>query len=255
MPFRQLELDALYEIGWCHFRENRFQDAAECFEDFLRSSPIKAFRCYCAWQLGVALDMLGRHDSAAQWMARVKGFQRKEYSFDSYAVRKAAEYLLPSPRPLDAMQRRLVLLSNLSKNSLLSESSAAQLIGECEADLSAPSGGFCAHHSRHEYLVELLYLKSAITKTLEPAAHEKYVQQVNDTLALAPHVKRERYLLVQALVDLAEFYLATGPRVALAKTALNQGRTVMKGNCDFEKPLSRKLHALTDQISELESNS
>ena len=242
----QLELDALYEIGWCHFRDSRFADASACFERFLHESPIQAFRCYCAWQHGVALDMIGEHPRALEWMGRVKGMQRRDYSFDAFAVRKAAEYLDPAGHPLPELQRNLLLLSNVSKCHSFSQEDVDPLLRSCEAALG-PSGPLFASPVRPDYLLELFLIRAKIAQKLEPQSPDRYVFYINEALQLAPSVQRESYLLVEALALLTEHWLDHN-NAPLAREALNRAKTQIKSTADFEKPLSRKLHALHDRL-------
>lgn len=57
---RQLQLSALYELGWCAMLELRFADAIATLEAFLSATRSASFRAFAAFQLGsfVRLFML-----------------------------------------------------------------------------------------------------------------------------------------------------------------------------------------------------
>lgn len=60
-----------YEIGWCYYLQNQFHKCIEFFEPFMRDFKAPSYRAYCAYQLGCALDIVGRAEEARPYMAVV----------------------------------------------------------------------------------------------------------------------------------------------------------------------------------------
>ena len=148
-----------------------------------------------------------------------------------------------------AMQRNLLLLTNLSKRSNLTREDVSELLEICITSLK-PGGKSFDSPLRVEYLVELNYIRAKIEQKLHPDDPSSFVHFIGETILLAPEVKREGYLIVEALVDLTEHFIERH-EITAAKDSLSRAKHHMKNNCDFEKPLSRKLHALSDRLNGL----
>ncbi|GAQ83686.1 hypothetical protein KFL_001570250 [Klebsormidium nitens] len=90
---RPFQLMCLYEIGWCHFLVGDYSRAVERFVPFLAEFRSPSYHAFCAYQLGCALDLLGRRKEATAAMTSVAGYVRKHFTFDQYAARRARLYI------------------------------------------------------------------------------------------------------------------------------------------------------------------
>jgi tetratricopeptide (TPR) repeat protein len=245
----QMRLNATYELGWCYHRLCDWRNAVAHIRDFLDTSQIESFRCFAGYQLAYAYDMLAtesgdgdereRYAQAARGVAaKVEGWQRKHFSFDVYAVRKANEFL--EAGALLPVQRDLLVLANLHKSRPIQRERIDALVAKAHAALGA-NGELSAHSLRADFLIELLYLSGLIDVTQRRLASAR--QLFERAIELADQLEREHWIVPHSLTELA----AIEPSVRRAKQLLGQAKVYVAKGVDFDKPLSRKISRLQDE--------
>jgi tetratricopeptide (TPR) repeat protein len=235
---RELQLACVYERGWCYFVLNDFEHAVPLLERFLAEFRSPSFRAFAAFQLGYALDALGRIDDARAAMARVEGFVRRHFSFDQYARRKAREYLA-SARGLSDAERRLVRAANCVE--ALRWDAALALLREMEraGDVAEPAADADLRALWHYTLARALRGRRA--------AHAEIETQLQRVDALARQVRRETFVVSHALCEQGELRLEQGA-LAEAEALFQRARSAL-AECDFDKPLLRRLQLNLDTLA------
>eukprot|EP01104_Vermistella_antarctica_P006029 TRINITY_DN16768_c0_g1_i1.p1 TRINITY_DN16768_c0_g1~~TRINITY_DN16768_c0_g1_i1.p1 ORF type:complete len:505 (-),score=161.82 TRINITY_DN16768_c0_g1_i1:71-1585(-) len=85
---------AEYDMGYNCFLYQEWSKCMESFTTFLSSTPAPpvAFRVYATFQLGVCLEMTGKHKEAVAKMKEIIPVARRGYDYDDFAVKYANKF-------------------------------------------------------------------------------------------------------------------------------------------------------------------
>jgi len=198
---------------------------------FLESSSAPSFRAYGAYQLGIAFCMLDDSAAAMGWFQKVKGWTRNGYSFDVYAARKSRQFL--DAGTLSEQDKLLIMAELLIEAQQFERALAEPLAAiDCLTD---------AHRSVFAYCCMRCY------RHLDDASRVKTSYQQCIQFCASGHA--ETYVLPHAHVEMAELSLCMFDDRELATAYLAKANAVPGGSYDFEKPLSRRIGALTMRLS------
>jgi tetratricopeptide (TPR) repeat protein len=244
---RELQLACLYEQGWCRYLALDTDLAIDLFERFLAEHKSTSFRAFASYQLGTALLLRDERERAAAVFRRTGELVRPHYSFDTFAARKASEFL--ADKEFGAVERALVLgqihIDAMRFTDAIDELDkvSARLFHAPKADaaLGAVRAG-CAEAA----CVAAWQLGCAYRGKRQLAAAR---QCLTVAVELDAAVKRERYAVAHSLTELGELALADG-QVAEARAFFARVHAV--GAFDFDKPLFRRISQSQDVLSALE---
>lgn len=224
----QMRLNLEYEAGWCLLLLGDLVGARAKLELFLRESRSKSFRAYAAYQLGIALDLLGDPAAASRVLATIPGYVRKNFSFDELAARKGLEYVAAggSWRPGEAL---------CVKASLLTE---AKRFAEA-LDLLSPRASDAVYSRPGDERGQFYYHLGLAHGGLGHRAEAE--RCFGEVVAMARSYKCETWLPPYALFALGELLRAAGD--AAAARAKFEAALKEHSGYDLDKPLIRKLQA------------
>eukprot|EP00271_Cylindrocystis_brebissonii_P021683 TRINITY_DN789_c0_g2_i1.p1 TRINITY_DN789_c0_g2~~TRINITY_DN789_c0_g2_i1.p1 ORF type:complete len:667 (+),score=137.12 TRINITY_DN789_c0_g2_i1:944-2944(+) len=253
-----------YEVGWCHYLRCDFAEAIRYFEPFMAEFKAPSYRAYCAYQLGCCLDIVGRTAEAKPYMASVAKLARnKNYPFDHYGARKAAQWLkagqmsgfdkgaLQLMNHLEAKNweaalralpgLRFFLMQNTIRSHKLTAGGAgvpggasteAEVIDVEEVDVVNDNSG---------------YYQYCVGRTLrglgKPAEAEEAFSKVVEKESL---IKEETYILPYSYCEMGELQLE-GDRLNEAAAIFKHIKAKFK-DFDFDKPLFRRLKLAQDRL-------
>eukprot|EP01128_Nolandella_sp_AFSM9_P011211 TRINITY_DN792_c0_g1_i2.p1 TRINITY_DN792_c0_g1~~TRINITY_DN792_c0_g1_i2.p1 ORF type:complete len:593 (+),score=152.94 TRINITY_DN792_c0_g1_i2:419-2197(+) len=92
---------AKLERGFCLERKQQWQNAAECIQSFLDETDALDRRSWSAYELGMCLCHLGKVEEAKPWFKIAVKTARPNYTWDSYAARKSAQFMKHGVHPFD----------------------------------------------------------------------------------------------------------------------------------------------------------
>eukprot|EP00271_Cylindrocystis_brebissonii_P021682 TRINITY_DN789_c0_g1_i1.p1 TRINITY_DN789_c0_g1~~TRINITY_DN789_c0_g1_i1.p1 ORF type:complete len:657 (+),score=97.80 TRINITY_DN789_c0_g1_i1:1080-3050(+) len=261
-----------YEMGWCCFLRCDFEEAIRYFEPFLQTFKGTSYRAYCAYQLGCALDMVGRGEEARAHMASVSKLVRKNYTYDQFAVRKAAQWL-KNGRLLAFDKATLVLMNHLEvKNwgaALRALPSMRQLLPQAtirthmifeNCPLLDPTSKLAADATGTEAAQILLeevevaedtsgVYQYCVGRALRGLGRVLEAEECFSRLVeKATVIKDEIYILPFSYCDLGEIALE-GDRLQEASAFLKIIKSKYH-SFDFDKPLFRRLKWAQDKLTE-----
>lgn len=218
----QFSLACLYEKGATLLYRLEWAPAAAALIDFLTLTRAPSFRAFAAYQLGIALAMQGDEEAALLWFGKVAGWMRSAFSFDVYAARRARIFL--DRGGLSEQHKALV------RAELLVEGRQWAAATRVLDAVSPRDDGERAVH---------LLLRGQCARFTGDLAHATAL--FKQCVQSSPGA--ETYTVPHACVELAELSAAQAQRDdALAWIA--KAEAVQSGY-DFEKPLSRRIGALT----------
>lgn len=265
-----LQLMCDYEMGWCHYLGCDFQKAIESYEPFMKEFKSPSYRAYCAYQLGCALDIVGRPQDARVHMASVHKFVRKNFTFDQYAQRKAAQWLkLGSLSPFE--RAIIIVINHLEAKNHMSGLMALGKVRETLAQktLRNLEVAFVSHdstngtgvmqsneNSSHLVLEEVVISDDCsavycyclgrglrgvgrLTEALE--CFQRVVEKESC-------IKEETYVLPYTYCEIGELMMRDG-RTQEARTNLRIAKARYQ-NFDFDKPLGRRLKLALDLLKD-----
>ncbi len=124
-----------YYLGSTLFRQNRFEEAAALFRDYLDVHSGLALRASTHLHLGLSLEMLGDRTAAMDSYRRVE--VKREFDMDVASKRRAERYLL---RPMSDVEKQLLRGHNLYDSGIYHEADsvmATVILEESETDVKA----------------------------------------------------------------------------------------------------------------------
>lgn len=225
---RQLALYCVYETGATHMLRLEWDKASKALGDFLAQTSAPSFRAYAAYQLGIALTMLGQRDRAREWFSKVKGWTRSSFSYDVWAARKSKQWLEQgmSDTDMDLVQASLLIEAKQYRRALNEHLSRMRCITDAH---------LCVHH----------FYTAQCWRNLDE--EEKAVQYFERALGKSTG-HAETWVAPHAYVELAEVHLWLLDERDVGLAYLQKANSVPSGY-DLEKPLSRQIAAITLQCS------
>jgi tetratricopeptide (TPR) repeat protein len=243
-----LQITCSYEQGWTYFLKSDFDLAAQEISKFLDVYKFKSFRAYAGYQLGYSYEILGQREKAIAAMKKVSGWTRKNFSFDTFAARKAKEFL--AKKELTHFQRELVFLQNAVES---------QRFEDAEESLNSISSQKLEKTGDLDDLTVLNYFKGKLLrlKGKLDLAQEQFEKIVREDAM----IKRERYLIAQSLCDLGEIALeifeegkTDGGENLLTKAKDYFSRAKSFGgynSYDFDKVILRQVGRNVDRLKKI----
>jgi len=258
---RQMQLNTMYELGWCHYLLLDFEQATSYLNAFLSESKAASFRAYAAYQLGNCFQLMGENDKAISSYRSVHGFVRKHFSYDQFAQRKAKQYIKQGG--MNCLQRRLLVASILveghyyqtashilslihhhfeDKADEVSQEEAqdedTELIFERAVNLvNNQLDSQSEVPSQAELSAEYFYLMGRNLRA--QGRWDKSQQYFERVVALEKCIKEETYLIPFSLCEIGEMLIESGGPLDEACKMLKAAHTY--SHYDFDKPLSRRL--------------
>jgi tetratricopeptide (TPR) repeat protein len=238
--FFEMENICKYEIGWCHYLKNEYENARMLFEEFLENHTSPAYKAWWYWQLGYCCYFMGNESQARGYMSMVKQYKRKHYSWDEYWYRKSKEYMTE----VSDVEMQLHKLYNCVKWRKLEfpKDLQEQVDNSNSPDLSAYA----------------IYLRAKIEfyKDNRAEAREYY----NQIIDMAYDIKNEKYLIPFSkyrllLLKIKDMENDGDDSHVVSKDDLEYVKTIVKeiskmSGYDFEKPLVRKLERVKDYFKQ-----
>lgn len=240
----QLQINSLYEIGWCFYLMEEWNQAINYLQNFLKLNKSPSFRAFCGYQLGVCLEITNQREQALSVFEKVPSWVRKHFTYDQYAARKAKEYL-----HLKGMTKLEKLLQIASIQIEATHYSKALYTLDSILNSYALKNKE-VYKEKHMMSIEstanYLYLRGLSLRGLQniSASENCFLDVIN----LENSLEQEIYLIPHSLCEMGEIYLEKGDKSS-AETYFLKAKSYH--DFDFDKPLARRI---ANSLDKLKSN-
>eukprot|EP01094_Clydonella_sp_ATCC50884_P019178 TRINITY_DN3692_c0_g1_i2.p1 TRINITY_DN3692_c0_g1~~TRINITY_DN3692_c0_g1_i2.p1 ORF type:complete len:591 (-),score=202.20 TRINITY_DN3692_c0_g1_i2:105-1877(-) len=222
-----------YELGYNNTLQLRWEPAIELLERYFTESKAEMFMAYCAFQLGLAYEMVGNRKKATMYMKKVLPHVRKNHAYDEYAQRKAKQFVKFGG--FNEPHRYNLCATMLHEACLFEE--AIEWLRKAESVMTLVDEKVCFHYLMGSCL----------------AHQKKYDEAAENYLVVLEYEKRitdEVQTVPWSLCGLGELRsIAKDP--AEARLYLNRAKAYK--NYDFESFLGWRVRKIEDDLARMEA--